>query len=29
MSTQHHKIKFKDILEKTILPEGISIEERD
>ena len=28
MSTQRHRIVFKDILEKTILPEGISIEER-
>ena len=29
MSTQRHRIVFKDILEKTILPEGISIEERN
>ena len=29
MSTQRHRIVFKDILEKIILPEGISIEERD
>ena len=29
MSTQHHRIVFKNILEKIILPEGISIEERN
>jgi hypothetical protein len=29
MSTQRHRKVFKDILEKTILPEGISIEERN
>ena len=29
MSTQRHRKIFKDILEKIILPEGISIEERN
>ena len=29
MSTQRHRIVFKDILEETILPEGISFEERN
>lgn len=29
MSTQRYRIEFKDILEKTILPEGLSVEERN
>ena len=29
MSTQRYRIEFKNILERTFLPEGISIEERN
>ena len=28
MSVQHYRTEFKELLEKTILPEGISDEER-
>ena len=29
MSTQRYRIEFKNLLERTFLPEGISIEERN
>ena len=29
MNTQRYRIEFKNLLERTFLPEGISIEERN